>query len=97
MIDVLLAIFPLSSGSCLTTGLSAQHSKALGVLALLGYAAFLSLAFPYACLRTKQWKERDCEIIPLLHNFRNSPESSLQHALAFICPSTSFLFFASAL
>ena len=75
--------FSLSSGSCLTTGPSAQHSKALGVLVLLGDAAFLSWAFPYACLRTKQWKEQDCEIIPLLHNNFRTPEDLLQHALAF--------------
>lgn len=82
----------LSSASCLNTGLSAQHSKTLGVFVLLGDAAFLSWAFSLApASGQSKGKKQDCEIIPLLHNLCILRGFAATCIWLLICPFTSFL------
>lgn len=87
-------LLPFLDRALLTTGLSAQQSKALGILLLFWAMHHLSsLAFPLRLSSDKaREKNKTAKLFPLLHT-PVPAEGSLQYALAFfIYPSTSFLF-----
>lgn len=85
MIDVIISfLLSFLDRALPTTGLSAQQSKALGVLVLYwAMHHFLSLAFPLRLSSDKaREKNKTAKLFPLLHTSLTW-EDSLQHALAF--------------